>query len=536
MSPEAAMLRQVSGSRGDGVGLRRLVIVLGDQLDPEGPALSGFDPSQDAIWMAEVPEESTKVWSHQARIALFLAAMRRFAEARRREGKRVIYRALGSHPHHRLAEALAADLRALKPEKAILCEPGEWSVREALLATLKASGIPYEERVDDHFLCSRADFAAFARGRRQLRMEHFYRWLRRQRKVLMEGARPLGGRWNFDAENRKPLPRTGLHLPPPPLAFPPDADTQAVLAEVGRRFAEHPGSLAHFAWPLDRAQALRALADFVKARLPGFGPYQDAMQKDAPWLWHSRLSAAINLKLLRPMEVIAAAEEAYRQGLVPLASAEGFIRQVLGWREYVRGMYWLRMPDFASENALGAEEPLPRFYWDGKTRMRCLAEVIGQTLELGYAHHIQRLMVTGLFALLLGVRPQEVHRWYLAIYVDAVEWVELPNTLGMSQFADGGVLASKPYVASGRYIARMSNYCRFCPFDPARATGAAACPFTTLFWDFLARHRARFGEHPRVGPMWRQLARKSASELAAIRRAADRLREAFQAGRDAHEV
>ncbi len=516
--------------------LRRLVVVLGDQLDPGSAALSGFDPAVDALWMAEVEEETTKVWSHKARITLFLAAMRRFARAREAEGKRVFYRALGTHPYRRLGEALAADLPRLAPERVILLAPGEWSVREELVAALRRFGVPFEEREDSHFLCSRADFADFARGRRVLRMEHFYRWMRVRLNVLMDGGRPLGGRWNLDAENRAPLSAGGPGTLAAPLGFPPDGATHQVLALVASRFAAHPGELSAFDWPLDPRQAQAALADFTARRLAGFGRHQDAMWQGQPWLWHSRLAAAINLKLLDPRTAIAAAEEGYRRGEVPLASAEGFIRQILGWREYVRGIYWLRMPALAEENALGAEQPLPGFYWSGATSMRCLAEVIGQTLRFGYAHHIQRLMVTGLFALLLGVRPQELHRWYLAVYVDAVEWVELPNTLCMSQFADGGVLASKPYVASGRYIARMSNYCRGCPYDPARALGARACPFTTLFWDFLIRHRRRFASHPRVGAMWRQLQRKDSGELAAIRARAEGLRRLLHANRDPLEL
>lgn len=529
------MLEQLAPTRGDsGTGLRRLVVILGDQLDPRAVSLSGFDPGNDALWMAEVEAESTKVWSHKARIAFFLAAMRRFARAAQARGLRVVYRALGTHRHSTLGEALAADLRLLRPQRVVLGEVGEWGVREALLEALRASGIPFEEREEGHFLCSRAEFADYARGRRVLRMETFYRWMRLRRGVLMDGDKPLGGRWNFDAENRRPW--RGAARIDRPRPFPPDAATRDLLAFVDRRFAAHPGSLSDFDWPLDPGQARQALEHFIEHRLPGFGPHQDAMAAGEPWLWHSRLSAALNVKLLDPREVIAAAEEAYRRGQASIASVEGFIRQILGWREYVRGIYWLRMPGFAGENALGAQEPLPRFYWTAQTSMRCLAEVIGQTLRLGYAHHIQRLMVTGLFALLLGVRPEEVHRWYLAVYVDAVEWVELPNTLGMSQFADGGILASKPYVASGRYIARMSDYCRGCPYDPGRAIGARACPFTTLFWDFLERHHSRFAHHPRVGPMWRQRLAKSAAERSAIRRQAERLRGILRDGGDVAEV
>jgi deoxyribodipyrimidine photolyase-related protein len=273
-----------------------------------------------------------------------------------------------------------------------------------------------------------------------------------------------------------------------------------------------------------REQALAALEDFVAHRLPGFGRWQDAMWRGEPWLYHSRLAAALNLKLIAPREACAAAEQAWREGHAPLEAVEGFVRQVLGWREYVRGIYWREMPGYLERNALGADQALPSFYWSGETDLACLRETIGQTLALGYAHHIQRLMVTGLFALLWGVRPREVHEWYLAVYVDAIEWVELPNTLGMSQYADGGLLASKPYAATGKYLARMGNYCEGCRYRPERAYGTDACPFTTLYWDFLARHRQRFARHPRLALQVRNLDRLSDSERAAIAARADELR------------
>jgi len=347
-------------------------------------------------------------------------------------------------------------------------------------------------------------------------METFYRAERKRHGILMDGAEPAGGAWNFDAENRGAFKADGPGLVPPPLLIEPDRITQAVLELVRTRFAEHPGSLDQFAWPVTRAEALAALDRFIDERLADFGRWQDAMWSSEPWLYHSLVSAALNLKLLDPREVIARVESAWRSGRVPIESAEGYIRQILGWREYVRGVYWLRMPDYADSNALGATEPLPDWYWTGKTEMACLADAIGQTLEHGYAHHIQRLMVTGLYAQLLGVGPRQVHEWYLAVYVDAVEWVELPNVLGMSQFADGGVMASKPYVASGKYIDRMSNHCGSCRFRPDRRIGDDACPFTTLYWDFLARHEERFAKHPRMALQVRNLARISPAERAQI--------------------
>ena len=362
-------------------------------------------------------------------------------------------------------------------------------------------------------------------------MEFFYREMRRRHRVLLDAeGGPEGGEWNFDAENRKAFGREGpgaLGMQAP-RAFPADAVTRGVLQEVSSVFAHHPGTLEAFDWPVTRADALLALEDFVAHRLAAFGDFQDAMWEGEPWLFHSRISAALNLKLLDPREVIAAVEAAYRAGRAPLAAAEGFIRQILGWREYVRGVYWLHMPGYLERNALDAHEPLPALYWTGDTDMACLRDAVGQTLRLGYAHHIQRLMVTGLFALLVGVDPREVHRWYLAVYVDAHEWVELPNTLGMSQYADGGVMASKPYIASGRYISRMGNHCAGCRYDPGASTGAKACPFTTLYWDFLLRHETALAANPRMVMQVRNLRRLDGEAQAAIRRQAVALRAALK--------
>jgi deoxyribodipyrimidine photolyase-related protein len=364
-------------------------------------------------------------------------------------------------------------------------------------------------------------------------MEFFYREMRRLHDVLLDDeGNPEGGEWNFDSENRKSFGSEGpgkLAMPAP-LTFPPDVLTREALADVRRHFPDHVGELEDFDWPVTRSDALAALADFIEYRLAGFGDHQDAMWTGEPWLFHSRISAAMNMKLLDPREVIAAAQEAYQTRNAPLAAVEGFIRQILGWREYVRGIYWLHMPEYLERNALQATEPLPGFYWTGETPMRCLAECIGQTLRLGYAHHIQRLMVTGLFPLLLGVDPREVHRWYLAVYVDALEWVELPNTLGMSQYADGGVMASKPYVATGRYIERMSNYCDSCQFDPAKAIGEDACPFTTLYWDFLQRHGKSLQKNPRMSLQLRNVERLSSADRKSIRARAEQLRADLRTG------
>ncbi|MDM0015723.1 cryptochrome/photolyase family protein [Variovorax sp. J22P168] len=499
---------------------RHLVIVLGDQLDLDAAAFDGFDPRSDAAWMAEVAEESTHVWSSKPRIALFLSAMRHFAEALRALDRPLHYRRLDDAENlGSLAGELAAAIDRLAPQALVMTAPGDARVLRALREVAASRSLPLEIRPDRHFFGTVREFAAHARATHgRLVMENFYREMRQRHRVLMDGDQPAGGRWNFDAENRHAFGKSGPAQVPAPPRFPPDAITREVLALVDRHFARHPGRLESFAWPLTRDQALECLVRFVAERLPSFGRWQDALWPHEPWLWHSQLSAALNLKLLNPREVVAAAETAWRAGRVPLESAEGFIRQILGWREYVRGVYWTRMPAYLEENALDAHAPLPAFYWDGRTPMACLADAIGQTLEHGYAHHIQRLMVTGLYALLLGVEPREVHAWYLAVYVDAVEWVELPNTLGMSQFADGGAMATKPYIASGRYIERMSagSLCRGCRFDPGQRVGDDACPFTTLYWDFLVRHEPMLAANPRTRMQVRSLERVSAEERARI--------------------
>jgi deoxyribodipyrimidine photolyase-related protein len=470
--------------------------------------------------MAELPEESEHVHSHKARTVLFLSAMRHFAAGLQVRGIPLHYLRLGEHPHRGFADALAAELGTGRPQRLILVQPGDLRVLEKVRAAARRAGIPLEVREDRHFLLGLGAFEDWARDRKGARLEHFYRFMRRRRGVLMDGRDPVGGSWNFDKENRRSFGREGPGMIPPPRAFPPDDSTREVMATVEDHFAHHPGSLARFDWPVTPDQAQQALDDFIAHRLPAFGPFQDALWTGEPYLYHSRLSAALNLKLISPQAVIQAAVAAYEGGDAPLASVEGFVRQILGWRELVRGLYWLHMPGYLEMNSLVAERPLPGFFWTGETEMRCLAETIRQTLDYGYAHHIQRLMVTGLFALLLGVMPREVHAWYLAVYVDAVEWVELPNVLGMSQFADGGIIGSKPYAASGKYLQRMSNYCSHCPYDPGEALGEGACPFTTLYWDFLMRHEERFKDHPRAGMQWRNLARLHDERRTAIRRRA----------------
>ena len=510
---------------------RTLVLVLGDQLSHDSPALQGLEPGRDAVLMIEAPGEATQVWSHRARIALFLSAMRHFRDELRERGFTVHHVALGDSVCADLPGRLREQLQALRPQTLRLLEAGEWRLQQAIAAVALEAEVALRVLDDTHFMCSRAGFTRWsAKYARQLRMEFFYREMRREHRVLLDAdGQPEGGQWNFDADNRKAYPKAGPGLIPSAEAFEPDAITRQVFDEVAQRFPDHPGSLARFAWPVTRAQALLALQTFVEARLPQFGDHQDAMWTATPFGWHSLLSTSLNLHLLDPREVIAAAEAAYRAGHAPLAAVEGFIRQVLGWREFIRGVYWLDMPGMAQANHLKHTRALPAWYWTGDTQMACARDAIGQTLEYGYAHHIQRLMVTGLFALLAEVEPTQVSDWYLAVYVDAVEWAELPNVIGMALYADGGRFTSKPYVASGAYIQRMSNHCERCRYAPTpkdvAKTGKPACPFTVLYWNFLDKHEAELAANPRTALMAKNVARLSSDNRARLRADAQALLE-----------
>ena len=500
--------------------IRHLVLVLGDQLWSGNPALAGFDPAQDRVLMIEAPGEATAVWSHPARIALFLSAMRHFRADLQAQGWPLTYIELDDPAHAdrpALVDRLLAELKALRPAGLQVCEAGEWRLQQDIEAAATQAAVPLHWHPDTHFLCSRERFARWAHGRKEWRMEFFYREMRREHGVLMEGKEPAGGQWNFDADNRKSFPKAGPGWIPEPARFEPDAITREVLALVQRRFPDHPGSLAEFGWPVTPAQAREALQRFIDDRLIAFGAYQDAMWTDTPFGWHSLLSVALNLHLIDPREVVAAAETAWRERGLPLAAVEGFIRQILGWREFIRGVYWLDMPGLREANHYGHQRKLPAWYWTGNTRMACMRDTIGQTLKHGYAHHIQRLMVTGQFALLAELSPQQVADWYLAVYVDAIEWVELPNVAGMALFANGGRFTSKPYVASGQYIDRMSNYCKGCAYAPAQRSGEGACPVTTLYWNFLDRHETELAASPRTALMVKNLQKLDEPTRASIR-------------------
>lgn len=498
--------------------LRRLMLVLGDQLWMANPALAGFDPAQDRVLMIEAPGEGTQVWSHKARIALFLSAMRHFCNDVHRQGWPYTYVRLDDMVDLPTFQArLLQVLQDQKPQTLVVCEPGEWRMLCAVQDAARDADVDWQVLPDTHFMCSREEFARWAGDKKELRMEFFYRDMRRRHGVLMNAGQPEGGQWNFDADNRKGWPAGGPGNIPEPAWFEPDRITRQVFELVEKHFPGHPGSLASFQWPVTREQALVALQRFIDTRLPRFGPQQDAMWTHTPWGWHALLATSLNLHLLDPREVIAAAEAAYRERGLDLPGVEGFIRQILGWREFIRGVYWLDMPQMKDANHYGHTRALPRWYWTGDTRMACMRDVIGQTLAHGHAHHIQRLMVTGQFGVLAEIRPQEVNDWYLAVYVDAVEWVQLPNTAGMALFANGGRFTSKPYIASGQYISRMSNYCKGCVYRPDQRTGDDACPMTTLYWHFLDRHEDSLMKNPRTSLMARNIGRLDAAQRESLR-------------------
>lgn len=509
-----------------------LRVVLGDQCSASLSALHGLDAARDVVMMAEVRAECTYVRHHKQKIALVLSAMRHFADALREAGATVCYTRLDDPANTQtLAGEVARAARAHGATRIICTHPGEYRVLVDMQSWHSATGLPVEIREDTRFLCGLAQFRDWAGAKKQLRMEYFYRDMRRVTGLLMETPdEPAGGRWNYDSENRAALPAN--LSPPPPRRFPPDAVTREVIDLVEREFPDHFGNTAQFGWPVTAAQAEQALADFITHRLPRFGDYQDAMAQGEATLFHALIGAALNCGLLEPMRVCRAAEAAHRAGDAPLNAVEGFIRQVLGWREYVRGLYWLKMPGYGETNALDAHRPLPWLYWSGETSMACMAAAIGQTRDLAYAHHIQRLMVTGNFALLAGLDPVQVNDWYMVVYADAYEWVELPNVQGMALHADGGVMASKPYAASGAYINRMSNYCRACAYDVKRPTGKGACPFNFLYWDFIARHATRFGRNPRMAMPLRTLARMDPGKVSAMRQEARLFLAALDAGQE----
>lgn len=474
-----------------------LHLILGDQLSHSISSLKGFEPGSAIVLMAEVMAEATYVRHHQKKIAFLFTAMRHFAEELRSRGFNVRYVTLDDPGN---TQSLLGEVeRALAQTGAsgvVVTEPGEYRLMEEMQQWSEQLGCPVETRDDDRFLVTRSQFAAWTQHRRELRMENFYRDMRRRFNVLMRGNDPEGGQWNFDKENRKSPPK-GL-TGPRRLSWRHDNITAEVLTLVENRFSDHIGRLRPFHFAVNARQAEAEFEQFVTEILPSFGDYQDAMVDGEPYLYHSMISAYLNAGLLLPMDVIRRAERAYLDGSAPLNAVEGFIRQIMGWREFVRGIYWRFMPDYAERNVLEAHRRVPALYWNAQTRMRCMASAVEDTIEHAYSHHIQRLMVTGNFALIAGLSVKEVCEWYLEVYADAYEWVELPNVLGMSLYADGGIMGSKPYASSGKYIDRMSNYCGRCHYNVRESTGADACPFNALYWRFIAKNAPRFQHNRRM--------------------------------------
>lgn len=503
----------------------RLVLILGDQLSMDLSALKAADQDADVIVMAEVRDEASYVRHHPKKIAFIFSAMRHFAQALREDGWTVRYTAYDDAENSgSISGEVLRRAQETGAQEVIATQPGEWR----LIAALEACPLWVTQLADDRFLASHGEFEAWATGRKALRMEYFYRDMRRKTGLLMAEGQPAGGKWNFDHDNRKPAPNEVAYFGP--LAFEPDAVTREVLDLVGAEFPEHFGTLEGFNFAVTRTGALRALEHFITHALPRFGDFQDAMLAENRFLYHAVISPYLNVGLLGPLEVCRAAEQAYLDGHAPINAAEGFIRQIIGWREYVRGIYFLEGPDYTARNVLGQTRDLPALYWGGETKMRCLSKAVEQTRDEAYAHHIQRLMVTGNFALLAGIDPAQVHEWYLEVYVDAFEWVEAPNTIGMSQFADGGIIASKPYVSSGAYINRMSDYCKGCAYKVAQKTGEGACPFNLLYWHFLMRHRERFAGNARMGNMYRTWDRMDETRRETVLAEAQRVLDRLDAG------
>ena len=492
-----------------------LRLILGDQLSPEISSLKDADKSRDIILLCEVFDEAVYVKHHQKKIAFLFSAMRHFAASLSDAGWNVDYVRLDQDGNsHSFSGEVARAVERHAPESVIATFASEWRVLTEMRDWENTLPCAVELRDDDRFYCSLDEFATWADGRKQLRMEYFYRELRRKTGILMSGNDPIGGQWNYDAENRGRAP-DGLEVPKH-TSFVPDDITNEVLNLVEDRFGDHFGKLRPFEFAITHEQAAYVLDRFIAERLPLFGTYQDAMVEGEPFMFHAHIGLYLNCGLLSPQQAIIAAENAYHAGAAPLNATEGFIRQILGWREFVRGLYWLKMPEYAEQNALEAHHPLPAFFWTADTKMNCLKQCVSETRDHAYAHHIQRLMVLGNFALLAGLSPKEVNEWFLIVYADAYEWVELPNVSGMALYADGGVLASKPYASGGAYIERMSNYCRSCHYKVKQKNGEQACPFNYLYWDFLIRHQDRLSGNARMGMMYRTLAKMSDEKRAAI--------------------
>lgn len=500
------------------------VWILGDQLSLRAGSLRDRDPDETVVFMVESLTRARRLPYHKQKIAFLWSAMRHFADELRELGYTVDYhQAQASY-----RPALERHLKRYRPSRVRIMDPSEHGRGSALEALVGAEGAEVERVANDLFLADPVAFRKWARGKKRLLMETFYREMRRRTGLLMDGDQPVGGRWNYDDLNRE-TPPAGCAFPPIPTS-PPDATTRAVERLVARELPDHFGEFGDSRLPVTRADARLFAEDFFSHRLDLFGPYEDAIVAGERALYHSLLSTLLNVGLLEPLALCREAERRYHSGEARLASVEGFIRQILGWREFVQQVYQLEMPGYMEQNHLGADLPLPAFYWDGDTRMHCVADAIGTLRRFGTNHHIQRLMVTGNFALIAGIDPQQVNEWYGLAYTDAYEWVVTPNVLGMALFADGGRFATKPYAASANYLRKMSDCCGDCAYDPKSTTGDGACPFNALYWDFVDRTRKSLDRNPRMKLIQRAWEKRSASDRRAIRRRAAELRHRLREG------
>lgn len=490
-------------------------VILWDQLTKNISSLHGCDMQKDMVLIGESLSDFTHVKHHKKKIAFLLSAMRHFARELEDTGYQITYVKLGDEQvGGSIKDWVTQLLKQDVFDRVIVTHPSEYRVLKDVQSWQDSLSVPVEIREDDRFFCSLDAFSSWASGSKQLRMEYFYRKMRKDHDILMDGTDPVGGKWNYDLQNRK-TPKGDLHVPTPYVGKI-DEITKDVLSLVGRQFGDHFGDLEPFYFAVTRKDAVDVLDKFINERLALFGDFQDAMIQNEPWMYHSHISFYLNCGLLSPFECVQKAQEAYRQSEAPLNAVEGFIRQIMGWREYVRGIYWLKMPDYAHTNFLEANRDLPDFYWSAETKMNCLRQCVKETKENAYAHHIQRLMVLGNFALLIGVDPKYVNEWFLIVYADAYQWVELPNVSGMILFADGGYLASKPYAAGGSYINKMSNYCKNCVYKVSEKNGETACPFNYMYWSFLARNRDKLQGNHRISMMYKTLDRMGEDKQKAI--------------------
>ena len=501
---------------------KTLRLILGDQLTHSLSALEGIDVENDIVLLAEVRSEACYVKHHKKKIIYIFSAMRQFAHSLKSQGHQLHYHKILDSTEANLRTVLASIAHQYGTERIELQEPDEWRLREDL-EQLKNEGFKITWCSSEHFISTREEFQGIFEGKKTFLMETFYRALRRRTGILMDMGQPAGGKWNYDAQNRKKLPKN--HLPPPPFVPSTDVSTElkdalaAQLPTIGK--LENP---KHFYWPTTPTQAWEIFDHWLQYGLPSFGDYQDALTTKSWSLYHSRISFALNTKMIQPLDVCQRVEAHYRANPeVPLNAVEGFIRQIIGWREFMRCVYWHRMPEFADENFFGFDRKLPQWFWNGETKMKCLSHTIGQSLNHGYAHHIQRLMVTGNFALLAGIDPDEVDLWYLGIYIDAFEWVEITNTRGMSQYADGGWIATKPYVSSANYMKKMGDYCDQCFYNPKTKTEDDSCPFNALYWNFFDSQRDKLQSNFRLGMVYRTYDKMNADVKAGIREKAQSL-------------